>query len=63
MRHGAQTVMPNLYAPIDFDRYRGTFGYLSVRYIVLWRSFGYRRLGKNHSHSMVNRSGKYLKFL
>jgi hypothetical protein len=49
----SQHVRAKLWAPIAADRYCSYFSLLSVCYVVFWRSVGYARMGKNHSHSIV----------
>jgi hypothetical protein len=49
----SQHVRAELCAPIVVDRCRSYFYLLSVCYVVSWRSVGYARMGKNHSHSIV----------
>jgi hypothetical protein len=49
----SQHVRAELCTPIAVDRCRSYFYLLSVCYVVSWRSIGYARTGKNHSHSIV----------
>ena len=54
MRHTvSHTVIPETNPAIDAERFRDIYLYISVVYIASRRIFGYARMGKNHSHSIV----------
>ena len=54
MRHTvSHTVIPEANPAIDAERFRDIYLYISVTYVASWRIFGYARMGKNHSHSIV----------
>lgn len=54
MRHTvSHTVIPEANAAIDTERLRDIYPVISATWIASWRIFGYARMGKNHSHSIV----------
>jgi hypothetical protein len=49
----SHTVISEANPAIDGETYVAIYIYLSISYIVVWRVFGYDRMGKNYSHSIV----------
>ncbi len=54
MRHTvSHTVISEANPAIDIERFRDIYLDISVTYVASRRIFGYARMGKNHSHSIV----------
>ena len=49
----SHTVNSQASPAIDAESLLDNYLYISVCYVVFWRSFGYPRMGKNYSHSIV----------
>jgi hypothetical protein len=54
MRHTvSHAVTPEANLAMDAEKFRGVYLYISVTYVASWCIFGYARMDKNYSHSIV----------